>query len=58
MAVRNIRYSDNKFLRKKCKEVTCVDDKIRQNLDDMMDTLHNTEHGAALAAKGYCSSFE
>jgi len=27
-----------------------VDDKIRQIFDDMMDTLHHTENGAALAA--------
>lgn len=50
MAIRNIRYHNDKILRKKCKEVTCVDDKIRQIFDDMMDTLHNTENGAALAA--------
>lgn len=50
MAIRNIRYGDNEFLRKTCKKVICVDDKIRQILDDMMDTLHNAENGAALAA--------
>ena len=27
-----------------------VDDKIRQLLDDMLETLHQTENGAALAA--------
>ena len=50
MAIRNIRYNDDKILRLKCKKVPCIDDKIRQILDDMMDTLHNTENGAALAA--------
>ena len=50
MAIRSIRYSGDGILRKKCKKVACVDDKIRQILDDMMDTLHNTENGAALAA--------
>ena len=50
MAVRQIRLSGDAILRKKCKEVTVIDDKIRQILDDMMDTLHHTENGAALAA--------
>ncbi|CRZ33946.1 peptide deformylase [Herbinix hemicellulosilytica] len=50
MAIRNIRYNNDSILRKKCKEVTRVDDKIREILNDMMDTLHNTENGAALAA--------
>ena len=50
MAVRQIRLSGDAMLRKKCKEVTDIDDKIRQILDDMMDTLHHTENGAALAA--------
>lgn len=50
MAIRQIRFNDDAILRKKCKEVQVIDDKIRQILDDMMDTLHNTENGAALAA--------
>ena len=50
MAVRNLRYDGDEILRKKCKEVTEVDDRVRQLLDDMMDTLHETENGAALAA--------
>ena len=50
MAIRKIRYNNDSILRKKCKEVTRIDDKIRQILDDMMDTLHHTENGAALAA--------
>ncbi|WP_313131663.1 peptide deformylase [Anaerocolumna sp.] len=50
MAIRQLRYNDDAILRKKCKEVQEVDDKIRQILDDMMDTLHYTENGAALAA--------
>jgi len=50
MAVRNLRYDGDEILRKKCKEVTKVDDRVRQLLDDMMDTLHETENGAALAA--------
>ncbi len=50
MAIRNIRYNNDSILRKKCKEVNEINDKIRQILDDMMDTLHHTENGAALAA--------
>ena len=50
VAIRQLRYHNDAILRKKCKEVTEVDDKIRQILDDMMETLHYTENGAALAA--------
>jgi len=68
MAIRDMRFNDDEILRKKCKEVQVVDDKIRQILDDMMDTLHQTENGAALAANqvgilrrlvviDYCSYF-
>lgn len=50
MATRNIRYNDDPILRKKCKEVKEIDDKIRQILDDMLETLQETENGAAIAA--------
>ncbi len=50
MAIRQLRYNEDEILRKRCKEVQIVDDKIRQLLEDMMDTLHHTENGAALAA--------
>lgn len=50
MAVRKLRYGGDEILRKQCKEVTVVDDRIRLLLDDMMDTLHEMENGAALAA--------
>lgn len=50
MAIRQLRLNDDEALRKRCKEVTVVNDRIRQQLDDMMDTLHSTENGAALAA--------
>ncbi len=50
MALRQLRYNDDSILRKKCREVTVVDDRIREILNDMMDTLHATENGAALAA--------
>ncbi|MBE5983640.1 peptide deformylase [Lacrimispora sp. AGF001] len=56
MAVRKLRYNEDELLRKRCKEVTVIDDKIRQNLDDMLETLHHTENGAAIAANqvGIC----
>ncbi len=50
MAIRQIRYNEDAILKKKCKSVTSIDDKIRELLNDMMDTLHATENGAALAA--------
>ena len=50
MAIRQMRYDGDDVLRKKCKEVTEVNDRIRMYLDDMLDTLHATENGAALAA--------
>ena len=50
MAVRQLRYNDDEILRKKCKEVKEVNEKIRLLLDDMLDTLHATPNGAAIAA--------
>lgn len=50
MAKRSLRYNDDPILRKYCKEVPEVDDKIRELLDDMLDTLHATPNGAAIAA--------
>ena len=50
MALRNIRYYDDPIVRKRCKEVKVVNDKIRQILNDMLDTLQHTENGAAIAA--------
>jgi len=50
MAIREIRVEGDKVLTKKCKEVDVVDDHIRSLLDDMMETLHRTPNGAALAA--------
>ena len=50
MAVRQLRFKNDEALRKKGREVTEVNDKIRMLLDDMMDTLHASNNGAALAA--------
>ncbi len=50
MALRQIRLCDDPILRKKSKEVEAVDDKIRDILNDMAETMYNTENGAGLAA--------
>ncbi|MCR1949805.1 peptide deformylase [Clostridium sp. DSM 100503] len=50
MALRQIRLFDDEILRKRSKEVEVVDDKIRQILNDMADTMYNTENGGGLAA--------
>lgn len=50
MAIRNMRFSDDEVLRKRCRTVDEVNDAVRRQLDDMMDTLHATDNGAALAA--------
>lgn len=49
MAIRQIRLFNDEILRKKSKEVEVVDDKIRQILNDMADTMYNTENGGGLA---------
>ncbi|WP_434305993.1 peptide deformylase [Clostridium botulinum] len=50
MALRQIRLFDDEILRKESKVVEIVDDKIRQILNDMADTMYNTENGGGLAA--------
>lgn len=50
MAVRQIRKFGDDILRKKCKEVRVVDDKIRALLEDMADTMYNEPNGGGLAA--------
>ncbi len=50
MALRQLRYNEEEILRKRCKEVEEVNDYIRIILDDMLDTLHNIDNGAAIAA--------
>ena len=40
MAIRQIREYGDEILRKKSREVDVVDDKIRELLDDMLETMH------------------
>ena len=49
MALRNLRYEGDEILRKKSKEVSVVDDKIRTLLDDLLDTMY-AHDGVGLAA--------
>lgn len=50
MAIRSIREIGDDLLRKKSREIEVVDDRIRQLLDDMYDTLKQTDDGVGLAA--------
>ncbi len=50
MGLRKIRLSNDEILRKKSKVVEKVDDRIRLILNDMADTMYNTENGGGLAA--------
>lgn len=49
MALRNLRYEGDEILRKKSREISVVDDKIRTLLDDMLETMYENE-GVGLAA--------
>ena len=49
MAIRNIRQEGDEILKKKSKEIEVVDDKIRELMDDMVETMHKHD-GVGLAA--------
>lgn len=50
MALREIRTFDDPILRKKCRTVDDVNDRIRSILNDMADTMYSTPAGGGLAA--------
>ncbi|BCJ95317.1 peptide deformylase [Anaerocolumna cellulosilytica] len=50
MALRLIRLNDDPTLRKKCRPVEIVDDKIRQLLDDMAETMYDADFSEGLSA--------
>ncbi len=50
MALREIRTFDDQFLHKISKPVDKVDDHIREILNDMAETMYNTQNGGGLAA--------
>lgn len=49
MALRNIRTEGDPILRKKCREITEVNDRIRELAEDMLDTMYEA-NGVGLAA--------
>lgn len=50
MGLRNIRILGDDILRKKCKPVEQIDDRVLVLLKDMADTMYDTDIGAGLAA--------
>lgn len=50
MAVRQLRMNDDEILRKQCKEVTEINEKVIQLLADMADTLSASTDAAGIAA--------
>lgn len=49
MALRNVRKEGDEILKKKSKEVEVIDDKIKELITDMIDTMHKYD-GVGLAA--------
>ena len=49
MAIRTIRQEEDEILRKKAREVDCIDEKIKTLIDDMVETMHKY-NGVGLAA--------
>ncbi len=49
MALRNIVMSGDEILRKKCREVAEVNDRIKETLNDMLETMRS-EYGVGIAA--------
>lgn len=50
MAIRQIREEGDSLLRKKSREIVEIDDRVRELLDDMYDTLKSSQDGVGLAA--------
>ena len=49
MAIRNIRKEGDEILKKKSREVEVIDDKIKELIEDMVETMHKYD-GVGLAA--------
>ena len=49
MAIRNIRKEGDEILKKKSREVELIDDKIKELIEDMVETMHKYD-GVGLAA--------
>lgn len=50
MAIRQIREEGDLLLRKRSREIEEIDDRVRELLDDMYDTLKSSQDGVGLAA--------
>ena len=49
MAIRNIRQEGDEILKKKSREVEVIDDKVKELIEDMVETMHKY-NGVGLAA--------
>lgn len=49
MAIRNVRLESDEVLRKKCRAVETIDEKIKELVEDMIETMHSQD-GVGLAA--------
>ncbi|NLK93793.1 MAG: peptide deformylase [Clostridiales bacterium] len=49
MAIRNIRINGDEILRKKCKKVDKIDDRLKTLIKDMLETMYEAD-GVGLAA--------
>lgn len=49
MAVRNLRINDDEILRKKCREVDTITDRMKLTVKDMIETMYE-KNGVGLAA--------
>ncbi len=49
MAIRNVVLEGDEILRKKCREVTEITDRIRMTMEDMLETMRS-EYGVGIAA--------
>lgn len=49
MAIRNVRLESDEVLRKKCRAVETIDEKIKELAEDMIETMHSQD-GVGLAA--------
>ena len=48
MAIRHVVVEGDEILRKKCREVTEVTDRIKMTLEDMLETMRDS-HGVGIA---------
>ena len=49
MAIRNLRFNDDEILRKKCRVVDDINDRIKVLVEDMIETMYEN-NGVGLAA--------